>query len=255
MLLAIDVGNTHVVLGLYENEYLRGSWRLVSDSRRTVDEYAMSVLELLKSGGFAPKQIHRVVIACVVPQLSRVFTKVAHKYLHIEPLIISHETKTGLTIDLEEPERVGADRIVNAVAAAGLVGTPSLVIDLGTATTFDVVDEGAVYRGGVIAPGINLSAEALFSRAALLPSIELRSPDKVVGKNTQEAMLSGIVYGYTELVDGLIDRIKAEMGKDYLIVATGGLARIVAEHSRHVDIVMPELTLQGMKLIADLQEE
>jgi type III pantothenate kinase len=179
-----------------------------------------------------------------------VFSKVSTKYFNVEPLVVNSKTDTGISIDIDAPERLGADRIVNAVAAADLFTPPLLIIDMGTATTFDVVGDGGVYEGGAIAPGMNLSAGALFEKAALLPAVELKQPARVIGKNTQDAMRSGIVFGYVELVDGIINRIFTEKRRQMKVLATGGLARVIAEQSRHVDTVVPDLTLYGMKLIA-----
>ena len=252
MLLAIDIGNTHTVLGLFAGDELRHSFRLQTDSKRTVDEYALEVVALLQLSKIDVKAIERVIIACVVPALTRVFTKLSQKYLGKLPHVVSARSRTDMEIRIDSPDTVGADRIVNAVAAKKRYGAPCVVVDFGTATTFDVVSKEGAYEGGIIAPGLMISAEALFSRAALLPNIELAKPKSLIGKNTRDAMLSGIVIGYVSLVDGIIERLKGEVGQDLKIVATGGLATMVAQESKTVQTVASDLTLLGLKDLAEL---
>ncbi len=253
MLLAIDIGNTHVVLGVYRGEELIGSWRLQSDQLRSVDEYAMSMLQMLEHSGVGAKDISTVIIGCVVPTLLRVFTKLSRKYFEQEPLIVGPGLKTGMEIECDDPRTVGADRVVNAVAGKALYGAPCVIVDFGTATTFDVVSSAGVYEGGVISPGILIAAEALYTKAALLPSVELSRPNKVIGKNTRDSMLSGMFFGYVSLVDGILERIIAELGaKKPSVVATGGLARGIAPESQLIEHVESELTLRGLQIVAAL---
>lgn len=260
MLLVIDVGNTHVVIGLYRDSELAGSWRLQSDRNRTVDEYALEVLSLLGTRnaeirarrGIQASDITNVVICSVVPPLTRVFTKLSQKYFSHTPLIVGPGIRTDLALEVDDPKTLGADRIVNAVAAKKLYGTPAIVIDFGTATTFDVLNRAGVYEGGIIAPGVVISAEALSERAALLPRIELREPNVLIGKNTHDAMLSGIYFGYLSLVSGIIERLRSKLGKDVIVVATGGLASVFAEDLGFVTHVVPDLTLRGLQIIAEL---
>lgn len=252
MLMAVDIGNTHVVIGLYEGEQLLHSWRLRSDRDRTVDEYALEVLALLESAKCRPEMIARIILCCVVPALTRVFVKLGQKYFNHEPFVVGPDTHTGISILYDDPRAVGADRIVNAVAGKKIFGAPVIIVDLGTATTFDVVDENGAYQGGIIAPGVLISAEALFSRAALLPSIEVIRPNQLIGKNTRDSMLSGIVYGYSALVEGLLERLKAEMTAKPRIIATGGLARIIFEETQSIDEIVPDLTLRGLQLLSEM---
>lgn len=252
MLLAIDIGNTHVVAGVYRRKELIANFRLESDEQRTVDEYAQLVLGILGHNKCTATDVGQVIISCVVPSLTRVFTKLSQKYFDIEPLIVGPGLKTGIVIACDDPRTVGPDRIVNAVAVRHEVSLPAVVIDFGTATTFDVVSKKGSYEGGLIAPGLVISAQALFERAALLPSIELRRPQCLVGKNTVDSMLSGIIFGYVGLVDGIIERLEKELGELPSIVATGGLAQMVAGESRYIKKVLPELTLTGLRLIAEM---
>ncbi|MCB0347015.1 MAG: type III pantothenate kinase [Bdellovibrionales bacterium] len=252
MLLAVDVGNTHVVLGLFVKGELAASFRLQSDVSRTVDEYAIDILTLLQAAGFKPEQISQIVISCVVPALTRVFSKLAVKYCSLQPLIVGPGVKTGMQIHCDDPRSVGADRIVNALAAKTLYGAPVVIVDFGTATTFDVVGPQGAYEGGLISPGLIISSNALFEKAAKLSSIELKTPNVLIGKNTADSMLSGIVFGYVGLVDGILDRLRQELGSDLKIVATGGLASMIAEESEYITEVIPDLTLTGLKLVGDM---
>ena len=252
MLLAIDIGNTHLVLGVFEHENRKGSWRLRTEQESTVDELALQVLTLLRQDGYEPRDISQIIISCVVPPLLRVTTKLAEKYFSISPIVIGPGIKTGMEIAVDDPRSVGADRIVNAVAAKQLYGAPAIVVDFGTATTFDVVDERGAYAGGVIAPGLMISANALFERASQLPRIEIREPAHVIGKNTLDAMRSGLYFGYASLVDGLIERIQNDMGLEPNVIATGGLSRVIAAECSHIDEVVPDLTLQGLQIIAKM---
>lgn len=250
MLLVIDIGNTHTVLGLYRSAKLVCSWRLESDGKRTVDEYALQIFALFAHEGADPAQVKQVCISCVVPALSRTFAKLASKYFKAEALFVGSEVNVGIEIAVDEPKSVGADRIVNAVACRDIYGCPAVVVDFGTATTFDVIDQQGRYVGGIIAPGVLISAEALFSKAALLPSVEFAKPEKVIGKNTKASMLSGAFLGYVCMVDGLIEKIQQELGSKLTIIGTGGLARLMADESKYLETVVPELTLEGLRIIA-----
>lgn len=253
MLLAIDVGNTHTVLGIYQGEHLGWSWRLESDRRRTVDEFALQIIALLEHEQLEMSAIDTVVLSCVVPVLSRVFTKLSQKYFGLDTVVAGPDRVCGMKVLVDEPSRVGSDRLVNALAAREFYGAPVIVVDFGTATTFDIVSTSGAYEGGVIAPGLLISAEALFEKAALLPNIELVRPDRVVGRNTQEAMRSGIFLGYVALVDGLVERLFDELGMRPRVIATGGLSRAIAEESRYIEEVAPNLTLDGLRIIGEAE--
>ncbi len=252
MLVVIDVGNTHTVLGFYREEELLDHWRISTASERTRDEYIILLQEFLRSVGADRQEVYGMMISCVVPSVLAELLGLAHKYFHFRPLVVGPGIKTGLPILLDNPREVGADRIVNAVAAYRIYKKNLVIVDFGTATTFDCVSAKGEYLGGVIAPGMNISMEALCSRASKLPRVELRRPREVVGKNTVHCMQSGIVYGYLSLVEGLIARIKDELKSDLLIVATGGLARIVDRETDIIDYVDDFLTLKGLKLLYDM---
>ena len=249
MLLVMDVGNSHTVLGLYDHDELRGHWRIVTSSNRTADELRIMIAMLFQQEGIAPGSVNGCCIASVVPDQNRPLQQVSIDVFGVEPLFVGPGMRTGLIIQVENPKEVGADRIVNAVAAIEHYGGPLVVVDFGTATTFDVITERAEYRGGVIVPGIQISADALFERCAKLPRVEVLKPDTVIGRDTISNIRSGLTYGYADMVDGLIRRISREMGAEPTVVATGGLAQTIAELSsciRHVD---PLLTLKGLKAV------
>lgn len=249
MLLVIDIGNSNVVMGLYESDLLRHHWRFATDRQKTEDEYGMLVKSLFDSVGVALDQVSGIIISSVVPPLNDTIERMCVKYLRQKPLIVGPGIKTGLNIKYEYPREVGSDRIVNSVAAIHHYGTPLIVVDFGTATTFCYVDERGQYWGGAIAPGIGISTEALFSRADKLPRIEIVKPASVVGRNTITAMQSGIYYGFVGQVEGIVRRIKAEFGTEPKVVATGGLASIVANETECIHVVDPILTLKGLRLI------
>jgi len=253
LLLAVDVGNTNIVLGIYdlaqgETAPLLHSWRLATSRERTVDEYGLSTLALLRHHAIEASAVQHVVISSVVPPLHPVLDAWARVYFKAEPLWIEPGVKTGLKVLLDNPAELGADRIVNAVAGLELYGAPLIAVDFGTATTFDVVNEKREYLGGIICPGLKISAEALFQRASRLPRVEIAEPERLVGKSTVQAMQSGLFYGYVGLVDGILERLLAEY-PGAQVVATGGLARVVAEASRHLGIVAPDLTLEGLRIL------
>lgn len=249
MLLVMDIGNSNIVMGLYQGDELRHHWRVATDRNKTEDEYGMLVTSLFQHGGLVLGQVSGVIISSVVPPLNFTIERMCEKYLQQKPLLVGPGIKTGLNIKYEYPREVGSDRIVNAVAAIHHYGTPLIVVDFGTATTFCYVDERGQYWGGAIAPGIGISAEALVSRAAKLPRIEIAKPTSVVGRNTIAAMQSGIYYGFVGQVEGIVRRMIAEYGTDPKVVATGGLAALVAKETSCLHVVDPYLTLKGLRLI------
>lgn len=255
MILVMDVGNTNIVLGVYEGEELKVNWR-VSTHRQTSDEFGMLVRNLFEYEGINMQNIKAVVISSVVPPLMPILEKMCEKFFKIKPLVVGPGVKTGMNIRYENPREVGADRIVNAVAAYHLYGGPVIVVDFGTATTFCAVSKDGDYLGGAISPGIGISTEALFQRAAKLPRIELAKPERVIGRNTVSSMQSGIVYGYIGLVEYLVKRFKEELGNpDTFVVATGGLSRLIGSESRYIDEVNPLLTLEGLRLIYEKNKD
>ncbi|MDZ7373765.1 MAG: type III pantothenate kinase [candidate division KSB1 bacterium] len=249
MLLAIDVGNTHVVVGVFDGEKLLGRWRLASGVARTEDEL-WALLKTLSSGeGVDLQRVRGVAVSSVVPSLTPVVEKMARRYLDLSPLLISAELDLGMPVLYEDPRAVGADRICNAVAGYHLFGGPLVVVDFGTATTFDVVTRDGEYLGGIICTGLETSAYLLHRYAAKLPKVELAFPPELIGRNTENAIRSGLMWGAVEMVDGLVRRLRAELGEDTRTVATGGLARLLVPKLREVDRVEPDLTLIGIRLV------
>lgn len=246
-LLVVDLGNTNLVLGVYRDDELVASWRLATARERTADEYGILARQLV--GDALHQSIEGAIVASVVPPLNSAMAFMVQKYFNVEPMFVEPGVKTGIAIQVDNPLEVGADRIVNCVAAHHEFGGPTVIVDFGTATTFDVVTADAKFVGGVIAPGLTISAEALFARAARLPRVDLRKPDHVIGTNTVVNMQSGIYYGYLGLVDGILARVKREVPDLGRVVATGGLAPLFADESEHVDLVDPELTMKGLKII------
>lgn len=249
MLLAVDVGNTHTILGVYDGEELRAHWRIATKKESTPDEFGVLLRSLLDAAGVEKSAVDGVVVSSVVPDLDTVFEKLARRVFGAEPLFIGPGIRTGLPILYDNPHEVGADRIVNAVAAVERYGAPVIVLDFGTATTFDVVGDKGEYLGGVIAPGLGISAEALFERAARLVHVDVREPQRVIGRNSQESMQSGLFYGYASLVEGVVQRIRDELGTPAPVVATGGLARVFEGQLGFLEAVDPGLTLEGLRLI------
>lgn len=252
MLLAIDIGNTNVTFGVFEGERIKCTWRVSTAIHRTSDEYANIMLSLMERWDVSANRVKDVVICGVVPPLLIIFEEVCKRYLKKTPLIVEAGVKTGIRIDMDNPREVGPDRIVNAVAAHQLYGGPVIVIDMGTATTLDVVSKDGRYIGGAIAPGIVISTEALFTRTAVLPRIELTLPKKAIGRNTIAAMQSGVVFGYIGLIEGLVARIQAELDEAAKVVAAGGLAGLIVDASNVINIVNPDLTLVGLRLIWEM---
>jgi len=247
--LVVDVGNTNIVLGVYRQRELLHHFRISTNRQATVDEYGVLIHNLFHMSNIDPGDIEGVIISSVVPPLMHVLEELCQKYLHHKPLVVGPGIKTGLNLRYENPREVGADRIVNAVAAIERYGGPLVVVDFGTATTFDCVDAQGNYLGGAIVPGIGISTEALYQRASKLPRIELEKPKKVIGRNTVHAMQAGIIFGYAGQVDGIVERIRAEMGAEPKVVATGGLAELIASESRTIEEVNPWLTLEGLRII------
>ncbi len=246
-LLVVDVGNTNIVLGIYRGESLVGSWRLATARERTSDEYGILARQLV--GEALHASLAGAIVGSVVPPLNQAIASMIEKYFGIAAMFVEPGVRTGIAIQVDNPQEVGADRIINCVAAHHAYGGPTVVVDFGTATTFDLVTADATYVGGVIAPGLNISAEALFARAARLPRVDIRKPDRVIGTNTVVNMQSGIYYGYLGLVDGILTRMKQEVPEIQRVVATGGLASLFATESEHIDEVDGDLTLKGLKLI------
>jgi len=249
LLLTIDAGNTNTVLGVHAGEELRAHWRLTTRREQTTDEYGILVRNLFSASGIDPAEIGGVALASVVPPLTPVLVTLARQYLEREPLVVEPGVRTGMPILYEPPGDVGADRIVNGVAAFATFGGPVIVVDFGTATTFDVVTRKGEYAGGVICPGVGISADALFQRAARLPRVDIRNPGRVVGRSTVASMQSGLYFGYAAMVEGMIARIRAELGEPVRVVATGGLAETLAADVPSIEAVDPVLTLTGLRLI------
>ncbi|MGH7870316.1 MAG: type III pantothenate kinase [Candidatus Dormibacteraceae bacterium] len=249
MLLVIDVGNTNTVLGIFQGETLRAQWRLTTNRAQTADEYGILIKNLFWLDGHRPDSVKSMIIASVVPPLNGTLAEMADKYFALKPLFLEPGTRTGMAIHYDNPQEVGADRIANSVAAFEKYGGPCIIVDFGTAITFDVVSELGEYLGGVIAPGIGISSEALFQRAARLPRVEIREPQAVIGTNTVSSMQSGLFYGAVGLVDGILDRLCAVMGKKTHVVATGGQASWVASASKYKPPVDDSLTLEGLRII------
>jgi len=252
MLLAIDIGNTNIALGIFEGETLRATWNVSTDIDKTADEYAVLLLNLLPREGLNLSDIDHVSIACVVPPLLTIFEELSQRYFNISPLIVGPGVKTGVRICTDNPREVGADRVANAAAAHHLYSGPMILIDFGTATTLDVLSKEGDYLGGAIAPGILIAAEALFERASKLPRVELVPPEHAIGKNTVTTMQSGIIFGYVGLIESLVNRMNRELGQDAYVVATGGLAEIIAGQTKVVNTVNMHLTLIGLRLIHEL---
>jgi len=252
MLLAIDIGNTNVTFGVFEGDKIKTTWRVSTAIHRTADEYAIVILSLMERQGITAKEIKDIVICSVVPPLLIIFDELCRHYLKKNPLIVEAGVKTGIRIDMDNPREVGPDRIVNAVAAHQLYGGPVIVIDMGTATTLDVVSKDGRYIGGAIAPGIIISTEALFTRTAVLPRIELALPKKAIGRNTIAAMQSGIVFGYIGLIEGIVGRIQSELDEKAKVVAAGGLATLIVDASNVINLVNADLTLVGLRMIWEL---
>ncbi|MEC7817909.1 MAG: type III pantothenate kinase [Pseudomonadota bacterium] len=254
MLLAVDVGNTNIVFALFEGTDIKTRWRIATDARRTGDEYAVWLLQLLAIEGYGKQDVSAIIIGSVVPRAIHNLTVLAQKYFGVEPMIAGlGQAEYGFHADIEQPSSLGADRALNTIAAHAKYGGDLVVIDFGTATTFDAVDFNGAYKGGIIAPGINLSLDALVGNTAKLPRIAIEKPrmNSVIGRNTEDQMLIGVFWGYVAMMEGLVSRIKAEIGRPAKTVATGGLALLFDEHTDLFDAVDSDLTLEGLAILAE----
>ncbi|AAO34855.1 type III pantothenate kinase [Clostridium tetani] len=259
MILVLDAGNTNMVLGLYEDKNLIADWRLSTDPLRTADEYSIQVIQLFLQSNLRLEDVEGVIVSSVVPNIMYSVEHMVAKYFKKKPIIVGPGTKTGINIKYDNPKEVGADRIVNAVAAHEIYKKPLVIIDFGTATTFCAVTQSGDYLGGAIAPGVKISSEALFEKAAKLPRVELMKPSSVICKNTVSSMQAGMTYGYGGLVDHIVSKIKQELmdsgEKEPLVVATGGLAKLISEESETIDIIHPFLTLEGLRIIYEKNKD
>ena len=251
MLLAIDIGNTNITIGLFDAQKLQNTWRVSTDSSRTSDEYGLQISNMLGSN----KIINEVSICSVVPPLTPTFEVLCRRYFKVNPLTIGAGSKTGIKVMYDSPRDVGTDRIVDAAAVVHLYGGPAIIVDLGTATVFDAITASSEYLGGAIAPGMGVSADALFRATSQLRRVELLAPDSAIGKNTQHSIQSGLVLGYSELVKGMIRRFKLELGKESKVIATGGLAQVVEKEVSLFDIIDPDLTLKGLQIVHELNKD
>lgn len=249
MLLCIDIGNTNITLGLYDGEQLGPHWRLATDHSRMPDEFAMQLIGLFNFAQLTPDMVDGVALASVVPPLTGKWVEVCRNYLKSEPLVVTSATKMGVKILYDDPTAVGADRLVDAVAAYQLFGGPACIVDFGTATTFDALTRDGDYLGGAIVPGIGISMEALFRHAAKLPKVDIARPPAAVGRNTVHAMQSGLLFGYVGLVEGMVARFRQELGEEMQVIGTGGLATIIANETDVIQHIAPWLTLDGLRMV------
>lgn len=249
MLLVFDVGNTNVVLGVYQGEELIKHWRLSTQRNQTVDECGITICNLFMHSGIDYHEVKDIIISSVVPPIMPTLEEMARQYFNIEPIIVGPGIKTGMPLLYDNPREIGADRIVNAVAGYELYGGPLIIVDFGTATTFCVISAKGEYMGGAITAGLGIAMESLFQKTAKLPRIELVKPKNVIGRNTVASMQSGLIYGYIGQVDGIVRRIKAEINSDAFVLATGGIADLIAQESEEINHVDPLLTLEGLKIL------
>lgn len=254
MLLVCDIGNTNTVIGLYRESTLIDHWRIQSDREKTADEYGILITQLLSTRGHDPSAVTGVAIACVLPPVLPAFERMCQTYFGLQPFIVGPETPTDLPIAYEHPRDVGADRIANAVAAKARYPLPVIVVDFGTATTFDCISKDGVYLGGTICPGVRISLEALFQRASKLPSVTLADPGSPIGTNTAMSIQAGIIYGTAGEVEAIVTAIKAEMEGDPTVIATGGLGRTIASYCKSIDVVDDMITMEGLRLLYETRE-
>ncbi len=254
MLFTIDIGNTNITFGIYDtrDNTLQYHWRIKTDRGRMADEYGIIMLGLMRHEGLKFKHIKGVAMASVVPPLTGVFVEMAERFIRQTPLVVDAGVKTGVDILYDSPRDVGADRIVDAAAVYKLYGGPACVVDFGTATTFDAISKKGEYLGGAIAPGISIAAEALFSQTSKLPRVDLVRPPRAIGTNTVYAMQSGLIFGYVGIVEGMVARFRKELGKNMRVIGTGGLAETIAQETDVIEIVNPWLTLEGLKLVWEM---
>jgi type III pantothenate kinase len=255
MLLAIDIGNTSISLGLYAAEKLGPRWRLASDNERTSDEYGILLLQLLERAGIQSGGVGEIAMASVVPPLTGTMERACREYLNVDPLVVDAGTRTGISLRYEDPKQVGADRVVNAAAVRRLYKGPACIVDFGTATIFDAINAEGEYVGGAIAPGIGIASDALFRRAAKLPRVELVRPPSAIGRNTVHSLQSGLLFGYAGLVEGMVARFRSELGAGMKTIATGSLVEVIARETRCIDIIEPWLALDGLKIVYDLNRK
>lgn len=246
MILALDIGNTHIEIGLYQGEKYLDSWRIATGVHRTEDEMMTYIHHFLSLKGLTTGSIKDLAISSVVPTITLIFEKLSNKYFEIEPLIVDHKLNLGITIDYHPPYSVGADRLCNAVAVYDKYGGPAIVVDIGTATTFDVVSERGVYLGGIIAPGLETAAWGLHARASKLPTVALEFPPTIIGKTTESSMQTGVMLGSVKMIDGLIELIREELQSEATVIATGGLSRVIAHRSQYIKHVEKHLVLDGL---------
>jgi type III pantothenate kinase len=254
MLLVIDLGNTNLTLGLYEGEKLRLHWRLATDQSRMPDEYGIQMLNMLEHGGCKPEELTGICLSSVVPPLTERIIQACQTYLGRMPLVVSCTLKLGIKVGYDDPKAVGGDRLADAVAAWKIYGGPACIIDFGTATTFNALSRDGVYLGGAIAAGVGIALDALVRRTAKLPPVELKAPPSVIGSNTIHAMQSGIINGYVAMAEGMIKRFKAELGEDMKVIGTGGLVSVIASQTKVIEINAPWLTLDGLRIIWELNQ-
>ncbi len=255
MLLAIDIGNTNVTIGVFDGDDLRTTFRFATDTRKMPDEYAVTINQLLPLQGMSLSDIDAVALCSVVPPLTPSFVDLARTYFDVEPLEVGSGTRTGIRVRYDAPRDVGADRVVDAAAAFKMFGGPVIVVDVGTATVFDAVNDQGDYLGGAIAPGISIAADSLFHSTAMLRRVELAPPPTAIGRNTIHALQAGLVLGYSELVKGMVGRFKSELGEHARVIATGGLADVVASEAGVFDSVDPNLTLTGLRIVFDMNKD
>ncbi len=254
MLLAIDIGNTNITVGLFNGDILSATWRISTDSSKTSDEYGLQLTQMLEGGKSDVGDISHVAICSVVPPLTPTFQSLCQRYFGTDPLVVGSGTKTGVKVLYDSPRDVGTDRVVDAAAALHIYGGPAIIVDLGTATVFDAITKSGEYLGGAIAPGMGISGDALFRATSQLRRVELTAPETAIGRNTPHSIQSGLVLGYTELVKGMIKRFKEELSSDACVIGTGGLANVVQKESSVFDTVDPDLTLKGLQIVHSLNE-